>query len=78
MTLWTQSTLVAARGIYERAGFRRVAVEPHAAFGVPLEGETWELDLRPARNSGALPDRALPHAKAKPPRKRAPVRNSRR
>jgi DNA-binding MarR family transcriptional regulator/GNAT superfamily N-acetyltransferase len=62
LTLWTQSTLVAARGIYERAGFRCVAVEAHAAFGVPLEGETWELDLRPAPS---LP----PGKKAKPPRR---------
>ena len=45
LTLWTQSTLLAARAIYGRAGFRRVASEPHTLFGPPLVGETWELDL---------------------------------
>jgi GNAT superfamily N-acetyltransferase len=45
ITLWTQSTLVAARGIYQRAGFRRVSEEKHHSFGVDLVGETWELLL---------------------------------
>ena len=45
MTLWTQSILVEARGIYGSAGFRRVAEEPHHSFGVDLVGETWELEL---------------------------------
>ena len=45
ITLWTQSILVAARGIYQRAGFARVATEPHRSFGVDLIGETWELKL---------------------------------
>jgi DNA-binding MarR family transcriptional regulator/GNAT superfamily N-acetyltransferase len=45
MTLWTQSILVEARGIYTRAGFRRVAEEPHHSFGVDLIGETWEMEL---------------------------------
>jgi DNA-binding MarR family transcriptional regulator/GNAT superfamily N-acetyltransferase len=45
ITLWTQSILVAARDIYQRAGFRRVAEEPHHSFGVDLVGETWELRL---------------------------------
>ena len=43
MTLWTQSILVAARGIYQRAGFRRISEEKHHSFGVDLVGETWEL-----------------------------------
>jgi DNA-binding MarR family transcriptional regulator/predicted GNAT family N-acyltransferase len=45
ITLWTQSILVAARGIYQRAGFRRVAEQKHHSFGVDLVGETWELKL---------------------------------
>jgi DNA-binding MarR family transcriptional regulator/N-acetylglutamate synthase-like GNAT family acetyltransferase len=45
ITLWTQSILVAARGIYQSAGFRLVQEEKHHSFGVDLVGETWELDL---------------------------------
>ncbi len=45
MTLWTQSILTAARGIYQGAGFRLVAQEPHHGFGVDLIGETWERAL---------------------------------
>jgi DNA-binding MarR family transcriptional regulator/GNAT superfamily N-acetyltransferase len=45
ITLWTQSILVVARGIYQRAGFHRVKEEKHHSFGVDLVGETWELKL---------------------------------
>jgi len=45
ITLWTQSILVAARAIYQHAGFRRVKEEPHHSFGVDLVGEIWQLDL---------------------------------
>jgi DNA-binding MarR family transcriptional regulator/GNAT superfamily N-acetyltransferase len=45
ITLWTQSMLVAARDIYQRAGFVRVAEEKHHSFGVDLVGETWEMKL---------------------------------
>ena len=45
MTLWTQSILVAARGIYQNAGFRLVKEEKHHSFGADLVGETWERDL---------------------------------
>ncbi|MGB8399252.1 bifunctional helix-turn-helix transcriptional regulator/GNAT family N-acetyltransferase [Bradyrhizobium sp.] len=45
ITLWTQSILVAARGIYQRAGFKRVTEAEHHSFGVDLVGETWEMKL---------------------------------
>lgn len=45
MTLWTQSILVAARKIYQDAGFKLVASEPHRSFGQNLIGETWEREL---------------------------------
>ena len=45
ITLWTQSILLAARGIYQHAGFRRVSEQSHHSFGVDLVGETWELKL---------------------------------
>lgn len=43
--LWTNSVLGAARHLYQRAGYRRVASEPHHSFGHDLVGETWELTL---------------------------------
>ena len=46
MTLWTQSILVAARGIYARAGFKMTAAEPNRAFGVDLISETWDIDFQ--------------------------------
>ena len=45
MTLWTQSILLAARGIYEKRRLQLVATEPHRSFGQDLIGETWELRL---------------------------------
>lgn len=43
ITLWTQSILTAARGIYAAQGFELTASEPHMRIGVPLVGETWRL-----------------------------------
>jgi DNA-binding MarR family transcriptional regulator/predicted N-acetyltransferase YhbS len=45
MVLWTHSQLDAARHIYERAGFVRVASAPNSDFGRELVDETWEMDL---------------------------------
>jgi len=45
ITLWTQRNLVAARKIYKAQGFVLMDSEEHALFGVPLSGETWQLDL---------------------------------
>jgi DNA-binding MarR family transcriptional regulator/N-acetylglutamate synthase-like GNAT family acetyltransferase len=43
--LWTQSTLLAARAIYAKAGYRLIGTEPHHSFGAELVGEIWELVL---------------------------------
>jgi DNA-binding MarR family transcriptional regulator/GNAT superfamily N-acetyltransferase len=43
VTLWTQSILTAARGIYAAAGFELVDSTPHRTIGVDLVGETWKL-----------------------------------
>lgn len=45
MVLWTNSCLVAARGIYAKRGFRLVRSDPYEDFGQKLVGEHWELKL---------------------------------
>jgi DNA-binding MarR family transcriptional regulator/N-acetylglutamate synthase-like GNAT family acetyltransferase len=45
ITLWTNSVLVAARHIYQKAGFRLVKQESKRNFGRDLVSETWELKL---------------------------------
>jgi GNAT superfamily N-acetyltransferase len=45
ITLWTNSLLYAARGIYKKAGYALVASESHHSFGHDLVGETWQKEL---------------------------------
>ncbi|KQP23043.1 helix-turn-helix domain-containing GNAT family N-acetyltransferase [Pseudorhodoferax sp. Leaf267] len=45
MVLWTNSCLLAARGIYADRGFVLTKNEPYEGFGQSLVGETWELKL---------------------------------
>ena len=45
IVLLTESTLKAAQHIYQRAGFRLVREQPHSEFGIPVVGQSWELDL---------------------------------
>ncbi len=44
ITLWTQSMLIAARHIYEEAGFK-LAPASRTAFRPGCRRETWELEL---------------------------------
>ena len=46
MVLWTQSELIAARAIYQKAGFKLVDKKKHDSWGQKgIVAETWELKL---------------------------------
>ncbi len=45
MVLWTNSCLLAARGIYAARGFKLVKSQPYQGFGKQLVSETWESKL---------------------------------
>ena len=45
LRLWTNSNLLEARHIYEKAGFTLVQQDEHHSFGHDLIGEIWELQL---------------------------------
>ena len=45
LTLWTNDVLVAARRIYQEAGFKLRAEEQHHSFGHDLVGQRLDLEL---------------------------------
>jgi N-acetylglutamate synthase-like GNAT family acetyltransferase len=45
VVLWTNDCLVAARRLYEKAGFRLLESEAHRSFGKDLVGQSWSLDF---------------------------------
>ena len=45
VVLWTNAVLTSARPIYDSAGFRLVAEEPHSRFGPEVVGQDWTLAL---------------------------------
>jgi DNA-binding MarR family transcriptional regulator/predicted GNAT family acetyltransferase len=45
LTLWTNSCLLAARHIYQQAGFQLTESEAYHDFGQDLVGEIWDLEL---------------------------------
>lgn len=44
IVLLTESALKAAQHIYEKAGFHLVEENEHSEFGVPVLGQTWQLE----------------------------------
>jgi GNAT superfamily N-acetyltransferase len=45
LILWTNDVLVAARRIYQAAGFKLIEEERHHSFGKDLIGQNWSLEL---------------------------------
>lgn len=45
IVLWTNDILLAARHIYETAGFILIEQEAHHSFGKDLVGQNWKLEL---------------------------------
>jgi DNA-binding MarR family transcriptional regulator/GNAT superfamily N-acetyltransferase len=45
ITLWTHSVLIAARHIYEKAGFKLTSSEPRHTWGKDVVAEFWDLEM---------------------------------
>jgi DNA-binding MarR family transcriptional regulator/GNAT superfamily N-acetyltransferase len=45
VVLWTNSNLIAARNIYQKAGFELIEEQKHRQFGPDLTGQTWRKIL---------------------------------
>lgn len=45
LVLWTNDVLTTAGALYRKLGFRLVEEVPHADFGTPMVGQTYELEL---------------------------------
>ncbi len=67
LTLWTHTVLESARRLYAAHGFACVETAVHERFGVPLQGETWRLEVA----AGPAARRTAPRPKP-PSGRRAP------
>jgi len=45
ITLWTHSVLIAARQIYQKAGFTPMRSEEHQSWGQSVVSEHWDMEL---------------------------------